>query len=324
MNKKRIAAIDWSKKIYLASYDDNDNIQVQEFKNKSLKDVILDNCNKFDILCLECTFESYNLIGHNAAIEAAKNNNIIVKTVNPRQTGNYRKTHKLTKSDEVDAASILKMYIENPKRFTEPKLVNKINEMECWNSIPDNLDALAINDIWKKRYNSLARFRNRKWEKLTKGQDLLVNEVLDTFNMLETNDEFLQKFGLLLGARKKTKIVKFELSKPFVLPFILIALSTTNRKEYLKRCGIYGNGYPNMIRSNFYYSRTVSLLGREFKTKSKSFKDIDTKLVSEKRKIIMKNLTTAVKAIYYEVNKNKNYNLSARQISKRTLTIAVL
>jgi len=276
MTKKvrtNICAIDWAKKNDLAFLDKNGEIQ-SLVEKLSLYEVIKKYSSQFDTFVIESTFESYDLEEHNNVIDLVKKLGLQLFTINPRETAHFRMANELNKTDKNDAISILRMFLEGEKHFRIARKWN-VNNKEDLN--------------WKSEYKRIARLRNKDWNTVKTNKKLSTE--YNIFQTIQQNTTFKTELGEPVG--KKTK-----LSLSFVFPFILIALKSKSRKEFDKRTGLYGNGYSNILRSNFYYSRVNTLLKRHFGVKS--LKNIDKTLLNEKRKETMKILRSAVRSIYAE------------------------
>jgi hypothetical protein len=285
-NKNSVCAIDWNgTEQQLAFLDDNNEIHVMAEK-LSLADILVKYSNhqflesqKFSTICIECTFESYNLEARNAAIQMAQKLGISLITINPRETANYRKSHNIPKTDQHDAEIILRMFL-NGKPF-EPARLYQNNEDD---------------KQWKEFYKQLARYRNQNWEKTFKNVNHeIIREADKYLKRLEQEKQFLYELGD--GKRK--------FSIPFVGPLILMALETSSRTEFDKRIGMCSNGYPSIIRSNIYNSRLNALLLREFSKRNGGkvyhLKSFNTDEVTRERKKQMQNLRRAVRYVFGKV-----------------------
>lgn len=288
MTYHNVLAIDWShKKLDLAYLINADNQIETKIEKLSLRDTIEKYAKLgFSTIVLESTFESYNLPEHNAVVNTAKELGIQLLAINPRETGHWRLRTDSEKTDALDAKSILEMYLTGEKHFCAAKL---------WNNLPSD-------EAWKQYIKELVKYRSQDWKRLLRHP---ITPELQTAVKYFKSIEATTPFGYELGEikiHKRTQKRTTKLSESFVLPIILVAMKCNTKEEFNRRIGMYGNGYPTMLRSNFYYSRVTTLVKRQLNTRSLHALH-NTDECRTVRKDVMQHLRRAVFSIYHEVKK---------------------
>jgi len=268
----RVFGIDWGQGKKLTVYD-GINVWSSE---KDLKTFIQEYSPC--LIVIEPTFESYVRRLHNEVIREAQNLGSQIWTLPTRKTARERLNRNIEKSDENDAKLIYTLWDEKPSLYQGVYFA----PARLWE---DEAESTRIERI--------EMLRRRGWPK--EG----TSEFSQWLPLKEETPDFVKH---TCGDGKK-------LSEAFVLPLIATALdvieSGGNRDDFDRKVGMYGHGYPSLMRSHCYHHRLGALRLRALK-KSSSDKKLNRgnlKSVNDSatRKEEMRSLRRATRWFFWHV-----------------------
>lgn len=233
---------------------------------------------------VESTWESWDKQSKNATIDLAITNGIILKTVHPRSTELYRRSHKLEKTDQGDARVIHALATEGVQHLASPR------------------KALIKPQSRSEKLNTARRLEYPA-------------ELVATFL------ECLPTRTTAAGGVKITlpEDIRHALGDSWgiLFQFVVYALDVLDaggsREDYDRKVGAYAHGYNNIARSNIYYYRLRALVhaavgdqtgltGKELRDHVKTLPD---EVLRPLRKTAMKAIRRATRWVFHEVRRRR-------------------
>lgn len=272
----RLHAIDWAKPgtKFIAVTEQNGSLEQCDYGTISLLQFVSKpEHNGIDIV-IESPFESFEKEGRNEVLDAASKNSVRIFTINPRETANYRKEHRIEKSDPIDAKAIYLMAKEGKKHL---KLASRLTSEKPNKSVYRDVVSLRYHGYKPKSVKPLLKY-------------------------LPPAEEVPEELKEVLLAGRKYNVT-------FVVPNVVAAKAVAERGEgrddFDRAVGSYSHGYPSILRSNFYYRMITTLEKRRMGLRSfnRPIREDETPVTDSERKTGKRKMNIADRPHHKDVMK---------------------